>query len=209
MQTVMQSGDKSMTSTSIATDPTLRQGDSGAAVTEQQQLLNVKGINITVDGVFGDATRVALVQFQQQNGLAADGIVGTQTWQALRRGGNAPIQLSDAAIYYEPSNYPYQKEAFECLQSQLSSSVLEELALQNLGMISPNFERNFNGFSNKFISHLCNAEEFARRWRSLRQRISHRSQSYSVHAQIADAGNDLNHTVFPSFYCKVPSLLQM
>jgi peptidoglycan hydrolase-like protein with peptidoglycan-binding domain len=113
----------------------LRQGDSGAAVTKLQQLLNAKGINITVDGVFGNATRAAVVQFQQQNGIVADGIVGTQTWQALRRVGNAPIQLTDAAIYYEPSNYPYQKEAFEWLQSQISRSALEEFARRwrNLG----------------------------------------------------------------------------
>jgi peptidoglycan hydrolase-like protein with peptidoglycan-binding domain len=115
-----------MTSTPTATDPTLRQGDSGAAVSELQQLLNAKGINITVDGVFGNATRAAVVQFQQQNGLVVDGIVGTQTWQALRRGGS--IQLADAAIYYEPSKYPYQKKAFEWLQSQISRSALEEFA---------------------------------------------------------------------------------
>ncbi|CAA9295603.1 hypothetical protein AVDCRST_MAG92-4659 [uncultured Coleofasciculus sp.] len=114
------------TPTATATDPVLRQGDSGAAVTKLQQLLNAKGINIAVDGVFGDATRAAVVQFQQQNGLVVDGIVGTQTWQALRRG--APIQLTDAATYYEPSNYPYQKEAFEWLQSQISRSDLEEFA---------------------------------------------------------------------------------
>ncbi|MGJ3250601.1 MAG: peptidoglycan-binding domain-containing protein [Elainellaceae cyanobacterium] len=116
-----------MTSTSTATDPMLRQGDSGAAVTELQRLLNAKGINIAVDGIFGNATRAAVVQFQQRNGLVADGIVGPQTWQALRRV-NAPIQLTDAAVYYDPSNYPYQKEAFEWLQLQLSSSVLREFA---------------------------------------------------------------------------------
>ncbi|MBW4541953.1 MAG: peptidoglycan-binding protein [Myxacorys chilensis ATA2-1-KO14] len=115
-----------MTSTPTVTDPMLRQGDSGAAVSELQQLLNAKGINIAVDGIFGDATRAAVVQFQKQSGIATDGIVGPQTWQALRRGG--PIQLTDAAIYYEPSKYPYQKEAFEWLQSQLSSSVLREFA---------------------------------------------------------------------------------
>jgi peptidoglycan hydrolase-like protein with peptidoglycan-binding domain len=54
-----------MASTSTATDPILRQGDSGAAVTKLQQLLNAKGINITVDGDFGDATRAAVVQFQK------------------------------------------------------------------------------------------------------------------------------------------------
>jgi peptidoglycan hydrolase-like protein with peptidoglycan-binding domain len=115
-----------MTSTPTATDPMLRQGDSGAAVTELQQLLNAKGINIAVDGIFGNATRAAVVQFQKQSGIATDGVVGPQTWQALRRGG--PIQLTDAAIYYEPSKYPYQKKAFEWLQSQISRSALEEFA---------------------------------------------------------------------------------
>jgi peptidoglycan hydrolase-like protein with peptidoglycan-binding domain len=116
------------TPTATATDPTLNQGDSGAAVTKLQQLLNAKGINLRVDGVFGDETRAAVVKFQQQNGLVVDGIVGTQTWQALRQSGNGPIQLTDAAIYYEPSNHPYQKKAFEWLQSQLSGSVLGEFA---------------------------------------------------------------------------------
>jgi peptidoglycan hydrolase-like protein with peptidoglycan-binding domain len=117
-----------MNSTLTVTDPMLRQGDSGAAVTELQQLLNAKGINITVDGIFGDATRAVVVQFQKQSGIIADGVVGPQTWQTLRRDGNASIQLTDAAIHYKPSNYPYQKEAFEWLQSQLSSSVLGEFA---------------------------------------------------------------------------------
>lgn len=116
------------TPTATATDPMLRQGDFGAAVTKLQQLLNAKGANIAVDGDFGDATRAAVVQFQQQSGLAVDGIVGLQTWQALREGSNAPIQLTDAANYYNPSNYPYQKEAFDWLQSQLSSSLLGEFA---------------------------------------------------------------------------------
>lgn len=117
-----------MTSTPTATDPILRQGDSGAAVTKLQQSLNAKGINIAVDGIFGSATRAAVVQFQQRNGLAVDGIVGPKTWQALRRDGNAPIRLTDAASYYEPSNNPHQKEAFEWLQSQISRSDLEEFA---------------------------------------------------------------------------------
>ncbi len=117
-----------MTSTPTATDPMLREGDSGAAVTKLQQLLNAKGINIAIDGIFGGATRAAVVQFQKQSGIATDGIVGPQTWQALRRVSDAPIQLTDAAIYYEPSKYFYQKEAFEWLQSQISRSDLEEFA---------------------------------------------------------------------------------
>lgn len=117
-----------MTSTSTATDPVLRQGNSGAAVTRLQQLLNAKGINIAVDGIFGNVTRAAVVQFQKQSGIATDGIVGPQTWQALRQDSNAPIQLTDAATYYEPSKYFYQKEAFEWLQSRISRFDLEEFA---------------------------------------------------------------------------------
>jgi peptidoglycan hydrolase-like protein with peptidoglycan-binding domain len=117
-----------MTSTSTATDPMLREGDSGPAVTTLQRLLNAKGINIAIDGIFGGVTRAAVVQFQKQSGIATDGIVGPQTWQALRQVVDPPIQLTDAAIYYEPSKYFYQKEAFEWLQSQISRSDLEEFA---------------------------------------------------------------------------------
>jgi peptidoglycan hydrolase-like protein with peptidoglycan-binding domain len=46
----------------------LRQGDSGAAVTELQQLLNAKGINIAVDGIFGDATRAGIAESKYESG---------------------------------------------------------------------------------------------------------------------------------------------
>lgn len=63
----------------------LRQGDRSHAVVELQRLLNAKGANLTVDGVFGPLTHRAVVTFQCQVGLKADGIVVPQTWEALRR----------------------------------------------------------------------------------------------------------------------------
>jgi peptidoglycan hydrolase-like protein with peptidoglycan-binding domain len=49
-----------------------------------QQLLQARGYNnVAVDGVFGPVTEAAVKDFQQSKGLAADGIMGPQTWPKL------------------------------------------------------------------------------------------------------------------------------
>ncbi len=50
-----------------------------------QQLLNAAGANpaLTVDGKFGPNTATAVRTYQQQQGLTADGVAGTDTWRAL------------------------------------------------------------------------------------------------------------------------------
>ena len=63
----------------------LRQGSSGDAVKILQTGLNGKGYALIGDGVFGPATDRVVRRFQSDNGLAADGIVGPQTWSALLR----------------------------------------------------------------------------------------------------------------------------
>lgn len=64
----------------------LRVGTRGEAVTMLQQLLGVD-----VDGAFGPATHAAVIAFQKKAGLAADGIVGAKTWDALQRLVYAPM----------------------------------------------------------------------------------------------------------------------
>jgi hypothetical protein len=58
--------------------PVLRMGDTGQAVSHLQELLG-----LAPDGDFGPATKAAVVAFQQNAGLYADGVVGGQTWRAL------------------------------------------------------------------------------------------------------------------------------
>ncbi|MET9317128.1 penicillin-insensitive murein endopeptidase [Kribbella sp. NPDC003505] len=67
-----------------ALTPTLRSGDSNAAVKALQVELNAKRrLSLPVDGVFGTAVRDAVVSFQSHAGIGADGIVGPITWRNL------------------------------------------------------------------------------------------------------------------------------
>ena len=67
--------------------PVLRQGPNSAwpkvTVRSLQYLLIARGAKLTVDGVFGAETKSAVVSFQRAHHLAADGVVGSTTWNAL------------------------------------------------------------------------------------------------------------------------------
>ena len=65
--------------------PTLRRGSKGGYVKELQTLLNYGyGAHLSVDGIFGSLTEIAVISFQKMRGLRADGIVGPKTWAELR-----------------------------------------------------------------------------------------------------------------------------
>lgn len=70
----------------VARIPMLAQGDRGPAVAALQAALHVLKYSIGaagIDGDFGPATAAAVKNFQVQNGLEADGEVGSQTWAKL------------------------------------------------------------------------------------------------------------------------------
>lgn len=64
--------------------PVLRQGTRGAYVTYLQQKLTSKLYPLgNIDGIFGNATKNAVEEFQRENDLAIDGIVGPATWELV------------------------------------------------------------------------------------------------------------------------------
>jgi putative chitinase len=63
--------------------PVLRRGSRGEAVAVLQRMLRQLSFPIAVDGDFGPATELAVVQFQREHDLTADGIVIPKTWESL------------------------------------------------------------------------------------------------------------------------------
>lgn len=63
--------------------PTLSRGSRNNKVRLLQLLLNYYGYNLVADGVFGENTYRAVLDFQRKNNLTADGIVGPLTFSAL------------------------------------------------------------------------------------------------------------------------------
>ena len=66
-------------------DPVLKRGSKGDAVRRLQDLLRNPGDYDpgAVDGIFGSRTETAVKEFQTNNGLAADGVVGPASWAVL------------------------------------------------------------------------------------------------------------------------------
>jgi Putative peptidoglycan binding domain len=67
----------------VTTMASIRKGDQGDLVVWAQEHLAAAGQQTGVDGGFGATTQTAVANFQAAHGLAADGIIGPQTWSAL------------------------------------------------------------------------------------------------------------------------------
>jgi peptidoglycan hydrolase-like protein with peptidoglycan-binding domain len=80
--------------------PTLEVGSSGAVVTSLQNLLTngAPGQWVTtpqgVDGSFGPHTKASVEAFQRWGGVAADGIVGDQTWAVSLHAASATLETA-------------------------------------------------------------------------------------------------------------------
>lgn len=92
-------------------DGVLRHGEKNESIRQLQDTLNNFGYRdkdgraLREDGGFGDRTKEALQSYQQAHGLKADGIVGPQTLDALKKSQSAPL-LSDTR---HPDNALYQQ----------------------------------------------------------------------------------------------------
>lgn len=66
------------------TSTLMKQGSIGESVKWLQYELNANGANLSIDGQFGKQTKLAVMLYQKDHGLVADGEVGSQTLYALK-----------------------------------------------------------------------------------------------------------------------------
>ena len=109
-----------------AASPLLKEGSHGNEVMNAQKKLNAlhykgpNGTDLAADKIFGRATEFAVRNFQKENGLTADGLIGPKTHEAL----NSPTAKAapdmsrsefaekKAAQVPEPSKTPFNVEAY-------------------------------------------------------------------------------------------------
>lgn len=73
-----------MLTVSLSAAALSKMGSTGSEVKSVQSILKAKGYyNGSIDGIFGTATKNAVINFQKDNGLKADGIAGKNTLKAL------------------------------------------------------------------------------------------------------------------------------
>ena len=95
----------------VITDGVLRAGEKGEDTRRLQDTLNnfgyrdKEGRALKEDGDFGGRTKEAVQAFQQAHGLKADGVVGPQTLDALKKAGQVPL-VSDPR---HPDNAMFQQ----------------------------------------------------------------------------------------------------
>jgi len=98
----------------------LSRGDRGKEVLDVQTRLRGRGFELGregVDGFFGPHTEDAVLSFQQERGLLADGLVGANTWRELVE---ATYALGDRLLYLrEP---PFRGD--DVLQLQVKLNLL-------------------------------------------------------------------------------------
>ena len=93
---------------------TLKRGSTGTEVRELQELLNRYGAELTVDGIFGNKTHTAVVEFQKTVGIGTDGIVGPVTWEWLMSGDKVVIKMVNQCVT-DIQNLPSFKKFMELI----------------------------------------------------------------------------------------------
>ena len=106
--------------------PTIRRGNKGEDVKYIQTILYNLGYNLGkygIDGDFGSATEAAVKEFQRDNGLNADGVVGPLTYEALEKASKKPESIEK---YYTVCIHHLDKTQADALRNNYPGATVTE-----------------------------------------------------------------------------------
>jgi peptidoglycan hydrolase-like protein with peptidoglycan-binding domain len=147
----------------MATYKQVGYGSQGSEVTELQKLLNSKGsYNLDTDGIFGDKTKAAVMDYQKRNNLDVDGIVGTNTWGALTQANaTAAGPTSSAPAESTQAENKIPTFAYEAYKPSDTVAQAEALLQQQLMNKPGAYQSSWQGQLNEIIQNIQNRDKFS------------------------------------------------
>ena len=144
-------------------------GSQGSDVTELQKLLNKNGgYNLAEDGIYGDKTKAAVLDWQQKNKLAMDGIVGENTWGSLTgfkpSDNNAPVSTMGASTgAAQTTSATKNAGGYQYADYQESDTVkqAQEMLNQQLQQKPGEYQSTWQDQLNETISQILNRDKFS------------------------------------------------
>ena len=125
---------------------TLYNGCTGDAVLAlQQKLIDLGYLGGTADGKFGDETEKAVRNFQQKNGLKADGLAGKKTMAALGKARNdvTENQYNNPTEVFTPGAYPDDSDEEIKLWDKMDKRAREVLKQEGYSTEGLNYVKHF------------------------------------------------------------------
>ena len=138
----------------------LRQGSTGSDVTELQKLLNKNGYTLDEDGIFGEKTLAAVKDYQTNNGLEVDGIVGTNTWGKLT-GGSTSTGTSTTPTTHTTGTNSNNGFTYEDYKKSDAVAQAEAILQQQLAQKPGAYTSTWSDQLNETISQILNGEKFS------------------------------------------------
>lgn len=136
---------------------TVSYGSSGGDVKKLQEALNRCGYSLDVDGQFGNETRKAVMDYQKNNGLAIDGVVGKNTWGSLNSGSGKNTSGSAGSKNTAGKNSSGRPE-YEKSETIISA----ENALSNWENNKPGeYQSQYSEQIDAILNDILNREEFS------------------------------------------------
>ena len=133
----------------------LWRGSSGSSVRDLQTKLNQNGYKLDVDGVFGNKTYNAVLDYQRKNKLAVDGVVGNETWGSLGKQQTVDQKSTTAQKSTTTgSTYtPYDPSSNKAYQEAMAS-------LKNAQQGTPQYSGTYDGQIKDLYEQIVNRDKF-------------------------------------------------